>query len=61
MSNPMLQNALRFALGITAGAMLLTTGYSYAQDEEEEMKEVEEVIVTGSRIKRSNLDSVKPL
>lgn len=62
MSKPMgLRTALRFALGITAGAMLLSGGYSHAQEEEEEAKEVEEVIVTGSRIKRSNLDSVKPL
>lgn len=62
MSKPMeLRSALRFALGITAGAMLLSGGYSHAQEEEETAKEVEEVVVTGSRIKRSNLDSVKPL
>ena len=62
MSKPMgLKTALRFALGITTGAMLLSGGYTYAQEEEEEAKEVEEVLVTGSRIKRSNLDSVKPL
>jgi len=62
MSKPMgLKTALRFALGITTGALLLSGGYTYAQEEEEEAKEVEEVIVTGSRIKRSNLDSVKPL
>ena len=62
MSKPMgLKTALRFALGITTGALLLSGGYTYAQEEEEEAKEVEEVLVTGSRIKRSNLDSVKPL
>jgi len=62
MNRPLaLRTVLRFALGVTTGALLLSSGYSVAQDEEEEANAVEEVIVTGSRIKRSNLDSVKPL
>ena len=62
MNRPLaLRTVLRFALGVTTGALLLSSGYSVAQDEEEGANVVEEVIVTGSRIKRSNLDSVKPL
>ena len=52
-ANPM-RDAVRYAIGITTGALMLSGGYSYAQDNETDSAEaVEEVVVTGSRIKRS--------
>ena len=54
-----MSNIIKFSLVavLSAGLLPLT---SFAQDSSAD-DDVEEVIVTGSRIKRSNLDSSKPL
>ena len=59
-TNRKLQNAVRFALGISAGALALgASPGALAQDDEAD--ELEEITVTGSRIKRADLDSASPV
>ena len=54
-----LQNAVRFALGIGAGTLAIgATPGALAQDD---AQEIEEITVTGSRIKRADLDSASPV
>ena len=50
-----MNEAVRFALGLTASAVALNIPLSVAQDES--ATDVEEVVVTGSRITRSTLNS----
>ena len=60
-SNHKLQNAVRLGLGIGAGA--LAVGFApgaLAQGADQEV-EIEEIITTGSRIKRADLDSASPV
>ena len=54
-----LQNAVRFALGIGAGTLAIGAAPgALAQDD---AQEIEEITVTGSRIKRADLDSASPV
>jgi outer membrane receptor protein involved in Fe transport len=54
-----LQNAVRFALGISAGTLAIGAAPgALAQDD---AQEIEEITVTGSRIKRADLDSASPV
>ena len=60
-SNRRLQTAVRLALGVGAGAM--AAGYApgaLAQDAGAD-EPLEEIITTGSRIKRADLDSASPV
>jgi len=50
--NSKLNTAVRLALGLSAGAVAFNANYAFAQDEDQ-AEAVEEVVVTGSRIKRS--------
>ena len=55
-----MSNIVKFSLVAVLSLGLLPNA-SFAQDSSADDEDVEEVIVTGSRIKRSNLDSSKPL
>jgi len=56
-SNNTLQTAIRMALGVAAGACAIgISPTAVAQDDV-----LEEIVVTGSRIKRSDLDSASPV
>src|SRR5210317_1044158 len=50
--NPM-RDSVRYAIGLTTGALMLSGGYVQAQETDENAQPVEEVLVTGSRIKRT--------
>src|SRR5210317_158810 len=61
-SNSKLRTAVRLSLGIGAGA--LAAGYApgaLAQDESSAGETLEEITVTGSRIKRADIDSASPV
>lgn len=61
-SNRKLQTAVRLSLGIGAGA--LAVGFApgaLAQDADSADEPLEEIITTGSRIKRADLDSASPV
>jgi len=61
-SNHKLRTAVRLSLGIGAGAMAV--GFSpgaLAQDANADDEPLEEIITTGSRIKRADLDSASPV
>ncbi len=59
-SNTKLRSAVRFALGLSAGTLALGASPSaLAQDDAAEA--IEEITVTGSRIKRADLDSASPV
>jgi outer membrane receptor protein involved in Fe transport len=58
-SNPKLQSAVRFALGISAGT--LAAGASSTAFAQDEVTEIEEIVVTGTRIKRADLDTASPV
>ena len=55
-----MSNIVKFSL-VAVLSLGLLPNTSFAQDSSVDDEDVEEVIVTGSRIKRSNLDSSKPL
>ncbi|MCH7820788.1 MAG: TonB-dependent receptor [Proteobacteria bacterium] len=62
LSNSRLQTAVRLCLGIGAGA--LAVGYApgaAAQDADGADETLEEIITTGTRIKRADLDSASPI
>ena len=57
-----LQSAVRLALGMSAGAFAVSFAPSaLAQDAGADDASIEEIITTGSRIKRSDLDSASPV
>ena len=61
-SNSKLQTAVRLSLGMGAGA--LAVGFApgaLAQDASSADEPLEEIITTGSRIKRADLDSASPV
>ena len=61
-SNSKLQTAVRLGLGMGAGA--LAVGFApgaFAQDASSADEPLEEIITTGSRIKRADLDSASPV
>lgn len=64
-TNLKLQTAIHLALGVSAGAMALAyVPTAVAQDaDSQELSDdmIEEVVVTGSRIKRADLDSAAPV
>ncbi len=53
MINTKLSTAVRSALGLATFATAMSSGLIYAQEVEEQEVDVEEVVVTGSRIKRT--------
>ena len=59
-TNRKLQSAVRLALGLSVGSLALgASPGALAQDEG--VDEIEEITVTGSRIKRADLDSASPV
>jgi len=58
-----LQSAVKLALGMSAGAFAVTAAPSaLAQDSgAENVEPIEEIVTTGSRIKRADLDSASPV
>ena len=61
-SNSKLRNAVRLGLGMGAGA--LAVGFApgaLAQDSADQEIAIEEIVTTGSRIKRADLDSASPV
>jgi outer membrane receptor protein involved in Fe transport len=59
-SNSKLQSAVRLALGMSAGTLALAASpVALAQDEGAQV--LEEITVTGSRIKRADLDTASPV
>ena len=60
-SNKTVQTSVRLALGMSAGTLAVgASPGAWAQDDGSQ-REVEEIIVTGSRIKRADLDSASPV
>ena len=60
-TNSKLQSAIHLALGLSAGVLAISAVPTvFAQDADEEAA-VEEVIVTGSRIRRADIDSASPV
>ncbi len=60
-SNNKLQTAIHLALGLSAGVFAVSAVPDvFAQDAEEDLA-IEEVIVTGSRIRRADIDSASPV
>ena len=53
-----MHDAVRYALFASTGALALNMGVVSAQEDDAEVKETEEVLVTGSRITRSTLNSI---
>lgn len=61
-SNSKLRNAVRLGLGMGAGALAVGFAPSaLAQDDADQEVAIEEIITTGSRIKRADLDSASPV
>jgi len=60
MTNSKLHNAVRLALGLSAGALALSAAPG-AMAQDDGAKQIEEVVVTGSRIKRADLESASPV
>ena len=57
-----LSEAIKRALGLTFSVTtVLGTSVAMAQDNEEDSDEVEEIIITGSKIQRSDLDNANPV
>jgi len=53
-----MHDAVRYALCISTGALALNMGVVTAQEGDDEANDVEEILVTGSRISRSTLNSI---
>ena len=53
-----MHDAVRYALCLSTGALALNMGVVNAQDDDVEVTETEEVLVTGSRITRSTLNTI---
>lgn len=64
-TNTNLKLAIQFALGLSTGALAFGAPNVFAQDADEqdadEFVMIEEVIITGSRIKRADIDSASPV
>lgn len=58
-----MRDAVRYAIGVTTGAVFMTSGFVSAQQTEEEPRaqEVEEIVITGSRIQRAVSDAPSPV
>jgi iron complex outermembrane receptor protein len=59
--NNLLARSIRFSLLVTSSAMLLPSGFVSAQTSDEQAKSVEKIQITGSRIKRTDLESASPV
>jgi iron complex outermembrane recepter protein len=59
--NPKVRRAVRLALLMSGTAALLANTAAFAQEQDAEEKPMEEVVVTGSRIVSTNLDSPSPV
>lgn len=59
--NPLLRAGVRLALGATAGSLGLAATAVQAQEDDSVVAPLEEITVTGSRIKRADLDSASPV
>ena len=59
-SNVKLRDAVRLALGVSAGTLAVGAAQS-AMAQDPGAQEVEEIVVTGSRIKRADLESASPV
>ncbi len=59
--NPKVRRAVRLALLMGGTAALLANSAAFAQEQDAEDKPMEEVVVTGSRIVSTNLDSPSPV
>ena len=55
-----MHDAVRYALCLSTGALALNAGVVTAQENDDEAAPVEEIIVTGSRISRSTLNTSPP-
>ena len=53
-----MHDAVRYALFASTGALALNMGVVSAQEEDAEVRETEEILVTGSRITRSTLNTI---
>jgi len=53
-----MHEAVRYALFVSTGALALNMGAVTAQEDDGEVRETEEVLVTGSRISRSTLNTI---
>ena len=53
-----MHEAVRYALLVSTGALALNMGAVTAQEDDGEARETEEVLVTGSRISRSTLNTI---
>ena len=53
-----MHDAVRYALCLSTGALALNMGVVNAQDDDVEVTETEEVLVTGSRITRSTVNTI---
>ena len=53
-----MHDAVRYALCLSTGALALNMGIVNAQDDDVEVTETEEVLVTGSRITRSTVNTI---
>jgi len=60
-TNSKLQTAVRLALGVSAGALAVSVAPSAFAQEGGQDQVIEEIITTGSRIKRADLDSASPV
>ena len=63
-TNSNLKLAIQLALGVSTGALALTAPNVFAQDADADAEDdmvIEEVIITGSRIKRADIDSASPV
>jgi len=59
--NNLLARSIRFSLLVTSSAILLPSGFVSAQTSDEQTKSVEKIQITGSRIKRTDLESASPV
>ena len=60
-TNSKLQSAVRLALGVSAGALAVSVAPSALAQEGGQDQVIEEIITTGSRIRRADLDSASPV
>ena len=47
-------------LAFLVGALIVPTGIAIAQDSDDEFQEIEEIVTTGSRIRRKNITGAAP-
>ncbi|MEQ9562206.1 MAG: TonB-dependent receptor plug domain-containing protein, partial [Woeseiaceae bacterium] len=60
-TNSKLQKAVRLALGVSAGSLAVSYAPGALAQEDAADQPIEEIVTTGSRIKRADLDSASPV